>query len=80
MLLNMLNLKNVLPTCTFKHLIYIFHQVPVPSALQILDKFLAEKKMRLIDLFRNADRNQDWKLTKEELLAAVEKVCTKIHI
>ena len=33
--------------------------------------------MRLVDLFRNADRNQDWKLTKEELLAAVEKVfCT----
>ena len=61
-------------------MIYIFYQVPVPSALQILDKFLADKKMRLIDLFRNADRNQDWKLTKEELLAAVDKVCTEIHI
>ncbi|XP_070192604.1 EF-hand calcium-binding domain-containing protein 12-like isoform X2 [Littorina saxatilis] len=48
-------------------------KVPVPSALQILDKFLTDKKMRLIDLFRNADTNNDWKLTKSELQAAIKK-------
>ena len=53
---------------------FYHYQIPVPSALQILDKFLTDKKMRLVDLFRSADRNQDWRLTKDELLAAVEKV------
>ncbi|XP_076447794.1 EF-hand calcium-binding domain-containing protein 12-like isoform X2 [Babylonia areolata] len=48
-------------------------KVPVPTALQTLDKFLTEKKIRLIDLFRNADTNNDWKLTKSELMAAVKK-------
>ncbi|KAL8581975.1 hypothetical protein ACOMHN_027956 [Nucella lapillus] len=48
-------------------------KVPVPTALQTLDNFLTEKKIRLIDLFRNADTNNDWKLNKQELLAAVKK-------
>ncbi|KAK7496162.1 hypothetical protein BaRGS_00012572 [Batillaria attramentaria] len=46
---------------------------PVPAGLQALDRFLAEKKLRLIDLFTNADRNKDWRLTKQELYRAVKQ-------
>lgn len=47
--------------------------VPVPAGLQALDRFLAQNKLRLIDLFTNADRNKDWRLTKEELHRAVKQ-------
>ena len=49
-------------------------QVPLPPALQVLDQYLADKHLRLIDLFRAADQNQDWKLTEEKLTSVARKV------
>lgn len=46
----------------------------MPLSLQILDRFLVDNKLRLIDLFAHADRNKDWRLTKHELKKAIENV------
>ena len=47
---------------------------PSPVAIQIIEKFLLEKKLRLIDLFQSADKNKDWKVTREEFRHIIKQV------
>ena len=48
--------------------------VPPPDGLQILDKFLSLNKMRLMDLFKMADKDKSWTVSRAEFLAAVTQV------
>ena len=47
---------------------------PSPLAIQIIEKFLHEKKIRLLDLFASVDKDKDWKLTRDEFRLALQKV------
>jgi hypothetical protein len=47
---------------------------PCPDAISILEKFLNEKKIRLVDLFTSVDKNKSWSLTKEEFVEAIKTV------
>ena len=47
---------------------------PSPLAIRILEKFLHDNKMRLVDLFRRVDKDKDWKLSREEFRSAVTTV------
>lgn len=51
-------------------------RVPAPLGLQILDQHLKEQKLRLIDLFTDADKNKDWKLSRDEFI----KQCNERNI
>ena len=48
--------------------------LPSPEAIKIIDSFLKKKKMRLLDLFRLADKDRSGSVTKEEFKGAVKKV------
>ncbi|CAG5135491.1 unnamed protein product [Candidula unifasciata] len=41
------------------------------NGIQILDMFLSQNHMRLMDLFRRADKNKNQSLTRQEILSAV---------
>ena len=43
-------------------------------AIQIIEKFLHENKLRLIDLFRSVDKDKDWKVSRDEFRTAILKV------
>ncbi|XP_064633040.1 EF-hand calcium-binding domain-containing protein 12-like [Lineus longissimus] len=45
---------------------------PCPEAIQILEQFLSEKKMRLVDLFQAVDKDKSWSLTKDEFVEAIK--------
>ncbi|XP_005093715.1 uncharacterized protein LOC101848502 [Aplysia californica] len=47
--------------------------VPPPNGLQILDKFLVLNRMRLMDLFRLADKDKSWTVSRAEFLSAVSQ-------
>ena len=47
---------------------------PCPLAIRILEKFLQEKKIRLIDLFASVDKDKNWKVSREEFRHAITKV------
>ena len=47
---------------------------PSPLAIRIIEKFLHEKKVRLVDLFKRADKDKDWKLSRDEFRQAVTGV------
>jgi hypothetical protein len=40
---------------------------PTPSALTKIEQFLDQNKWRLIDLFKDLDKNKDWKIYKVNL-------------
>jgi hypothetical protein len=47
---------------------------PSPAAIRIIEKFLYDKQIRLIDLFQQVDKNKDWMITRAEFRAAIEQV------
>ena len=50
--------------------------VPPPDGLQKLDKFISINRMRLMDLFRLADKDKSWTISRSEFLNAVSEVNT----
>lgn len=50
--------------------------VPSPLSLAKLEQHLKDKKLRLLDLFTAADKNKDWKISREEFT----KTCQKNNI
>ena len=53
---------------------------PSPLAIGIIEQFLREKRMRLIDLFSAGDKDKSWTLTREEFKAAVQQVNDHQHL
>lgn len=49
-------------------------KAPAPLGLRILDHYLKEEKLRLVDLFTSADKNKDWKISREEFIKSCVKV------
>ena len=49
---------------------------PLPNAVGIIEQFLREKRIRLIDLFLAGDKDKSWTLSRQEFKAAVQKVST----
>ena len=47
---------------------------PSPYAIGLIERFLREKRMRLIDLFSATDKDKSWTLTRAEFKAAVQQV------
>lgn len=47
---------------------------PSPLAIGIIEHFLHEKKMRLLDLFASVDKDKNWRLTRDEFRLALQKV------
>ena len=47
---------------------------PSPYAIGIIERFLREKRRRLIDLFSATDKDKSWTLTRAEFKAAVQQV------
>ena len=43
----------------------MIHQ-PLPVALSIINEYLAKKRLRFYDLFVQADRDKDWKVSRNE--------------
>ena len=39
---------------------------PLPVALEIINEYLAKKRLRFYDLFVQADRDKDWKVSRDE--------------
>ena len=39
---------------------------PLPVALATINEYLAKKRLRFYDLFVQADRDKDWKITRDE--------------
>ena len=54
-------------------------QVPAPSALEKLDRFVRLNQIRLYDIFVETDKNKDWKMTKEELMKIMQEVGQAFH-
>lgn len=49
-------------------------KIPAPLGIKILNQHLKQKKMRLIDLFTAADKNKDWKMSRDEFIKICEEV------
>ena len=52
---------------------------PSPLAIHILEQFLAENKLRVLDLFSSTDKDKDWQVTREEFRQAVRRVSQNIR-
>ena len=48
--------------------------VPTPLAIKILEQYLRQNKLRLIDVFTSSDKNKDWKISREEFF----KICDEV--
>ncbi|XP_035676401.1 leucine-rich repeat-containing protein 74A-like [Branchiostoma floridae] len=48
--------------------------VPPPSAMSILDTFVQENRMRMIDMFRQFDKDQSGDITAEEFKAGLKEL------
>lgn len=49
-------------------------KMPAPLGIKILNQHLKQKKMRLIDLFTAADKDKNWKMSREEFIKICEEV------
>ena len=47
---------------------------PAPAALAIIEEYLARKRLRLVDLFQQADKDKNWTVTREEFLKIMKSV------
>ncbi len=47
---------------------------PSPLAIQIIEKFLYQKKIRLLDLFQAVDKQKKWKVTRDEFRKTIQEV------
>ena len=49
-------------------------KMPAPLGIKILNQHLKQNKMRLIDLFTAADKNKDWKMSRDEFINVCDEV------
>jgi len=49
-------------------------KTPLPIALALIADYLADHRLRLVDLFTKVDRNKDWSMTRDELKMAFKKI------
>lgn len=49
-------------------------KLPSPKALVILEQFMQEKKIRLIDLFTAVDKDKNWTISRDEFMKAMKIV------
>ena len=49
-------------------------KTPLPIALALIADYLADNRLRLLDLFTKVDKNKDWSMTRDELKAAFKKI------
>lgn len=42
-------------------------EYPTPGAMERIEKFLQENKWRLVDLFKDLDKNKDWRVKSDDL-------------
>jgi len=47
---------------------------PLPIALALIADYLMDNRLRLIDLFSKVDKNKDWKMTRDELKIAFQRI------
>ena len=47
---------------------------PLPIALALIADYLADHRLRLIDLFSDVDKNKDWRMTRDELKIAFQRI------
>lgn len=47
---------------------------PSPQAIQIIEKYLQDNKLRLIDLFASFDKNKAWSITRAQFRTAIQNV------
>ena len=46
---------------------------PTPIAMEKIEKFLDDNKWRLVDLFKELDKNKDWKVFRKDFAHACKK-------
>lgn len=46
---------------------------PSPEAVQIIERFLYERRLRLVDLFQDLDKDKNWKLSANEFRHAIKQ-------
>ena len=54
--------------------------VPTPLAIKILEQYLRQNKLRLIDLFTSVDKNKDWKISRDEFFKVCDKVSKSLSL
>ena len=47
---------------------------PSPVAIRIIEKFLRQQKIRLIDLFAIVDKDKNWLITRDDFRKAIHEV------
>ena len=47
---------------------------PLPIALALIADYLADHRLRLLDLFNKVDKNKDWQMTRDELKRAFKRI------
>jgi Ca2+-binding EF-hand superfamily protein len=47
---------------------------PLPVALAAINEYLTKKRLRFYDLFVQADRDKDWKVTADEFKNAIKRI------
>jgi len=55
---------------------------PSPIAIRIIEKFLRQKKLRLVDLFTVVDKDKNWLITRDDFRKAIQQVdntCTSMY-
>lgn len=46
---------------------------PVPVAIKIIEDYLVENELRLLDLFTHIDKTKDWNITRDQLRDAIRR-------
>jgi len=54
--------------------------LPPPLAMEHIEKFLADNHWRLVDLFRQLDKNKSWNIVKDDFRRLAEKVRKTMRI
>lgn len=52
-------------------------KVPSPNGIKIIEHHLRKYHLRLIDLFRQSDKNKDWGISREEFRNIIRIVCSE---
>lgn len=48
-------------------------EYPLPGAMERIEKFLVENRWRLVDLFKDLDKNKDWRVKSNDLIRECRK-------
>lgn len=54
-------------------------QRPTPLGIRIIERYLREKRMRLIDLFARVDKNKNWVISRDEFRDTIQRVINPKH-